>query len=183
MFRYLFRFYFILLNFLFWGSQVHAVDLENTIYLELEDGKVVIELLPQVAPKHVSRFKEFAREGFYDGLTFHRVIEGFMAQGGDPLGNGTGGSDKPDLPAEFSDEPHTRGALSMARSQDPNSANSQFFIVLEDANHLDGNYTLFGRVTKGMEYVDQIKKGSAMLNGTVDDPDKIVSLRVAQDLQ
>lgn len=158
-----------------------AVDLENTIYLELESGKVVIQLRPDLASNHVNRIKELAREKFYDDVVFHRVIEGFMAQTGDPTGTGTGGSDKPDLDAEFSDAPHIRGTLSMARTNDPNSANSQFFIVFEDAPHLNGQYTVWGQVTEGMENVDNIKRGSGQ-NGMVDDPDRIISMRVAADV-
>ncbi len=158
-----------------------AADPENTIYLELEHGRVVIELRPDLAPNHVNRIKELAREEFYDGVVFHRVIEGFMAQTGDPTGTGTGGSDKPDLDAEFSDEPHVRGTLSMARTNDPNSANSQFFIVFEGASHLNGQYTVWGQVTEGMEHVDKIKRGGGR-NGMVDDPDKIVTMRVAADV-
>ncbi|MEC8201926.1 MAG: peptidylprolyl isomerase [Pseudomonadota bacterium] len=159
-----------------------AADLENTIYLELKDGRVVIELLPQLAPNHVKRVKELSRAGFYDGIVFHRVIEGFMAQTGDPTGTGGGGSDKPDLKAEFSSERHLRGVVSMARSRNPNSANSQFFIVFDDASWLDNQYTVWGRVTSGMEFVDQIKKGHPR-SGEVDDPDKIVSMKVAADVE
>ena len=156
--------------------------------LKLKDGEVEIELFPKVAPNHVKRFQTWADEGKYDGVVFHRVIEGFMAQSGDvKFGNsnsanfnldlaGTGGSDLPDLKAEFSDVAHDRGVLSMARSSDPNSANSQFFIVFESAPHLDRNYTAFGKVVKGMEFIDNIKKGDGP-NGSVDDPDKIISLR------
>ena len=158
-----------------------AADSENTIYLELESGRVVIDLRPDLASNHVNRIKELAREKFYDGVVFHRVIEGFMAQTGDPTGTGTGGSDKPDLDAEFSDEFHVRGTLSMARTNDPNSANSQFFIVLEEARHLNGQYTVWGQVTEGMENVDKIKRGSGQ-NGMVEDPDKIISMRVAADV-
>jgi len=163
------------------NSEDDLKKLENTLYLELKYGKVAIELLPEVAPNHVERIKELAREGFYDGIVFHRVIDGFMAQTGDPTGTGMGGSDKPDLQAEFSDIPHERGVLSMARSANPNSANSQFFIVLEDSYFLDGKYTVFGKVTEGMEYVDDIKKGDPRNNGAVSDPDKIISLKVAID--
>lgn len=158
-----------------------AGDPENTLYLDLEHGRVVIELRPDLAPNHVARIKELAREEFYDGVVFHRVIDGFMAQTGDPTGTGTGGSDKPDLDAEFSDEPHVRGTLSMARTNDPNSANSQFFIVFEGASHLNGQYTVWGSVTDGMEYVDQIKRGGGR-NGMVDDPDKIIQMRIAADV-
>ena len=134
-------------------------DPENTIIMETTKGKVVIELLPDVAPKHVARIKELAREKFYDGVVFHRVIDGFMAQGGDPTGTGMGGSEKPDLAAEFNAEPHVRGTCSMARSQNPNSANSQFFICFDDARFLDGQYTVWGEVTEGMEHVDALPVG------------------------
>ena len=163
-------------------NDTEAADLENTIYLELKDGRVVIELLPELAPNHVKRIKELSRAGFYDGIVFHRVIEGFMAQTGDPTGTGGGGSDKPDLRAEFSSERHLRGVVSMARSRNPNSANSQFFIVFDDASWLDNQYTVWGRVTSGMEFVDQIKKGHPR-SGEVDDPDKIVSMKVAADVE
>lgn len=160
-----------------------ASDLENTLYLELKDGRVVIETRPDIAPNHVERVKTLARQKFYDGIVFHRVIDGFMAQTGDPTGTGTGGSDLPDLEAEFSIEPHTRGAVSMARSQSPNSANSQFFIVFDDATFLDNQYTVWGYVTEGMEYVDMIKKGDSVRNGAVSNPDTIISLRVAADIE
>ena len=163
-------------------NDAEAADLENTIYLELKDGRVVIELLPELAPNHVKRIKELSRAGFYDGIVFHRVIEGFMAQTGDPTGTGGGGSDKPNLKAEFSSERHLRGVVSMARSRNPNSANSQFFIVFDDASWLDNQYTVWGRVTSGMEFVDQIKKGHPR-SGEVDDPDKIVSMKVAADVE
>ena len=163
-------------------NDTEAADLENTIYLELKDGRVVIELLPELAPNHVKRIKELSRAGFYDGIVFHRVIEGFMAQTGDPTGTGGGGSDKPNLKAEFSNERHLRGVVSMARSRNPNSANSQFFIVFDDASWLDNQYTLWGRVTSGMEFVDQIKKGHPR-SGEVDDPDRIVSMKVAADVE
>ena len=151
-------------------------DLENTLHVDLAKGRVVIELLPKLAPGHVARIKELAREGFYDGVVFHRVIEGFMAQGGDPTGTGTGGSKKPDLKAEFSKEPHVRGICSMARSGNPNSANSQFFIVFGDATFLDNQYTVWGRVTSGMEHVDGLKRGEPVSN-----PDKIIKMQVAAD--
>lgn len=160
--------------------QANAADLENTLNLELKDGVVVIELRPDLAPKHVQRIKELVRQKFYDGVPFHRVIEGFMVQTGDPTGTGTGGSGKK-LKAEFSNEPHVRGAVSMARASDPDSGDSQFFIVLQDSTFLDRQYTVFGRVTKGMEYVDAIKKGNAQNNGMVTNPDKIITLRVAAD--
>ena len=151
-------------------------DLENTLYMDLAKGRVTIELLPKLAPGHVKHIKELAREGFYDGVVFHRVIEGFMAQGGDPTGTGMGGSKKPDLKAEFSKEPHVRGICSMARSGNPNSANSQFFIVFDDAKFLDNQYTVWGRVTSGMELVDGLKRGEPVKN-----PDKIVKMQVAAD--
>jgi len=155
-------------------------DLENTLYLDLKDGRVTIALRPDLAPNHVARIKELAREGFYDGLKFHRVIEGFMAQTGDPRGDGTGGSGQ-NLKAEFSQAPHVRGTCSMARAQSPNSADSQFFICFADARFLDGQYTVWGEVIAGMEHVDAIKRGDQARNGTVSDPDKIVALRVAAD--
>ena len=161
-------------------KDVAATDLENTILMDLKNGQVVIEMLPEFAPKHVERIKELVRQEFYDGVVFHRVIEGFMAQGGDPTGTGTGGSGK-NLDAEFSDAQHVRGTLSMARSQNPNSADSQFFICFADTPHLDGQYTVWGRVVEGMEFVDQIKRGSGG-NGMVSDPDKIIKMRVAGDL-
>lgn len=162
------------------GTPANAQEKDNMLYLDLKDGRVVIELLPEVAPKHVERIKTLTREGFYDGLTFHRVIEGFMAQTGDPTGTGTGGSDRADLPAEFSDEPFKRGTLGMARTADPDSANSQFFITFDEAPHLNGKYTVFGRVVEGMEYVDNIKKGDGR-SGAVDSPDKIVKMELASD--
>lgn len=157
-------------------------DYENVMYLKLKDGVVVIELFPDEAPKHVARIKELARSGFYDGLLFHRVIDGFMAQTGDPNGNGTGGSGKK-IPAEFNKIPHKRGIVSMARAQDPNSADSQFFIVLKDSPFLDGQYTVFGRVISGMEFVDNIKKGNPSQNGAVMNPDSIVSMAIASDVE
>ncbi len=161
-----------------------ASDPENTLILELKDGKVVIELYLDVAPKHVARIKELAREGFYDGIVFHRVIGGFMAQTGDPTGTGTGGSDKPDLPAEFSDKPFERGTVGMARSQNPNSGNSQFFICFAPASFLNGQYTVFGKVVEGMQFVDLIKKApESDRSGTVKNPDKMISLKVAADVQ
>ena len=164
-------------------------DPENSIKIELTSGDVYIELLPDVAPGHVDRIKELAREGFYDGVPFHRVIDGFMAQTGDvQFGNssndqfdlkraGMGGSDLPDLKEEFSDLPHERGTLSMARSQDPNSANSQFFICFKESSFLDRQYTVFGKVIEGMEFVDKIKRGDDSNNGSVSDPDKIISFK------
>ncbi len=144
------------------------------IHLELQDGTVVIKLRPDLAPQHVARISELVRAGFYDGLKFHRVIDGFMAQTGDPLGNGTGGSGQ-NIPAEFSRQPHIRGTVSMARASDPNSADSQFFIVFGDARFLDGQYTVWGEVQEGMEYVDAIKRGAGA-NGMVSEPDVIVRM-------
>jgi peptidylprolyl isomerase len=159
-----------------------AAELENTLYLDLKYGRVAIELRPDLAPNHVRRIKELTRQGFYDGLKFHRVIPGFMAQTGDPRGDGTGGSGKK-LKAEFSREPHLRGTVSMARARSPDSADSQFFIVLAPARHLDGKYTVWGRVVAGMEHVDSIRKGDAGRNGAVENPDVIVRLRVAADVK
>ena len=158
------------------------MDKENTLYLDLKDGRVVIEMLPNAAPKHVARIKELVRQGFYDGIVFHRVIDGFMAQTGDPTGTGMGGSGKK-LPAEFNSEPHVRGTASMARAMDPNSADSQFFICFADARFLDRQYTVWGKVTSGMEFVDKIKKGESRQNGTVTNPDKIVKMQVAADAE
>ena len=158
-----------------------AQDKENMLYLELKDGRVVIELLGDLAPNHVARIKQLVRRKFYDNIVFHRVIAGFMAQTGDPTGTGRGGSGR-NLDAEFSTERHLRGTVSMARSSDPNSADSQFFIVLGDAPWLDRKYTLWGRVTEGMQFVDKIKKGASG-SGAVRNPDKILSLRVAADVK
>ncbi len=159
-----------------------ADELENTLYMELKDGRVVIEMRPDLAPKHVAQIRRLTRKGFYDGLVFHRVIDGFMVQGGDPRGDGTGGSGNK-LPAEFSDEQHVRGIMSMARSRNPDSADSQFFIMLGRAPHLDGGYTIWGKVVSGMNFVDNIKKGDSRRNGSVSDPDKIVRMRVAADVK
>ena len=164
---------------LLFATVSHAASKADTLLLDLKSGQVVIELLPEVAPNHVKRIKELANSGFYDGLKFHRVIDGFMAQTGDPRGDGTGGSDLPDLKAEFSNVPYDRGVLGMARAQNPDSANSQFFIMFAEGHFLNGEYTVFGRVTSGMEFVDKIKKGSRAQNGTVADPDKIVKMRTA----
>lgn len=158
------------------------LDLENTLYLDLEYGRVVIKMHPELAPKHVERIKELARQGFYDGIVFHRVIEDFMAQTGDPKGNGTGGSGTK-LPAEFNDGPHVRGAVSMARSTNINSADSQFFIVTGDSPFLDGQYTYWGEVVSGMEFVDRIRKGDPNENGSVPYPDRIVRMQVAADVK
>ena len=151
-------------------------DPENTLILDTSKGEVTIELLPDVAPNHVARIKELAREGFYDGIVFHRVIDGFMAQTGCPKGTGTGGSSKPDLKQEFNAVPHVRGTCSMARTNNPNSANSQFFICFEDASFLDRQYTVWGQVTSGMEAVDALAKGEPPRS-----PDKINTMRVAAD--
>lgn len=153
-----------------------SLDPENTLVMETTKGRVVIKLRPDLAPAHVERLKTLARQGFYDGIVFHRVIDGFMAQVGCPHGTGTGGSDLPDLKAEFNAEPHVRGICSMARSQNPNSANSQFFIVFDDARFLDKQYTVWGQVVEGMENVDTIKRGEP-----VRDPDSIVSMKVMAD--
>ena len=177
----LFIFYFILTN--------NILAKENIMILKLKDGDVKIELFPDVAPKHVERIKKLADEGMYDNVVFHRVIDGFMAQTGDvKFGNssssdfnlgraGTGGSSLPDLKSEFNNIPHERGTLSMARSQDPNSANSQFFICFKAAPFLDRQYTVFGKVIDGMEFVDKIKRGDESNNGTVNNPDKIISFK------
>lgn len=172
------QFFTILLALFCMGSMAQAADLENTLYLDLKDGRVTIEMYPDVAPKHVARIKELVRQGFYDGLTFHRVIPGFMAQGGDPKGNGTGGSGQ-NIPAEFSDLPHLKGTLSMARSEEPDSASSQFFICLAPSPHLDGKYSIWGRVIGGMKYVDNIKEGVVP---ELQDPDKIIKMQVAADI-
>ena len=158
-----------------------ASEKDDLIYLELELGRVVIETKPDLAPNHVKRIKQLVKEGFYDGIVFHRVIEGFMAQTGDPKGDGTGGSDRPDLKAEFSKAKHIRGTVSMARAQNPDSANSQFFICFNDAPHLDGQYTIWGQVITGMELVDKIKKGEGP-NGSVSNPDKIIKMQLATDI-
>ncbi|MGN6375973.1 MAG: peptidylprolyl isomerase [Sphingomonas sp.] len=147
-------------------------DTPETLTMTLEGGDVTIKLRPDLAPQHVERIAGLANEGFYDGVVFHRVIPGFMAQGGDPTGTGMGGSDKPDLPAEFSKEPHVRGVCSMARTQNPNSANSQFFICFDDARFLDGQYTVWGEVTDGMDLIDALPKGEPPAN-----PGKIVKMR------
>ena len=158
------------------------LDPENTLEIQLKDGTVVIELLADVAPLHVARLKELTRQGFYNGIKFHRVIDGFMAQTGDPQGNGTGGSSLPDLPAEFSSVPFERGTVGMARSQNPDSANSQFFIMFAEGSFLNGQYTVFGQVRSGMEFVDNIKKGAGQ-NGTSfsGEPDTMISVKVAAD--
>jgi peptidylprolyl isomerase len=157
-----------------------AVD-ANTVYLTTKDGRITIELRPDLAPKHVAQIKKLIGQHFYDGIVFHRVIEGFMAQTGDPTGTGTGGSTLPDLKAEFTSTPFKRGTLGMARAQSPDSANSQFFICLADAPFLNGQYTVFGQVTAGMDVVDKIKKGDSNDNGAVAAPDKIVTMRMASE--
>ena len=151
------------------------------VYIHLKTGCVAIELLPQLAPNHVNRITQLVKKGFYDGIVFHRVIDGFMAQTGDPTGTGRGGSDLPDLKSEFSKEPFKRGVLGMARSQSPNSANSQFFIMFAAGDFLNEKYTVFGRVLKGMEHVDRLKKGDQANNGAVSEPDKIIKMRMATD--
>jgi peptidylprolyl isomerase len=156
-------------------------DPENTLILTTKDGDITIRLRPDLAPKHVAQIKALVKRKFYDGLTFHRVIGGFMAQTGDPRGDGTGGSDLPNIPAEFSSAPFVRGTLGMARANDPNSANSQFFICFADASFLNGKYTVFGQVVSGMDVVDKIKKGSEDQNGAVASPDKILRMRLASD--
>jgi peptidylprolyl isomerase len=160
-----------------------GLDPENTLVIELKDGPVIIRLRPDLAPKHVERIKTLARQGFYDGIVFHRVIEGFMAQTGDPQGTGMGGSTLPNVTAEFSREPFVRGTLGMARSQNPNSANSQFFIMFAEGSFLNGSYTVFGNVVSGMEAVDKIKRGNPAANGTVSGPDRMVRVRVAADIR
>ena len=156
------------------GTQTKAQDMDNILYIDLPYGRVAIEMFPNLAPQHVERIKKLADEGFYDGIVFHRVIEGFMAQTGDPTGTGTGGSNYPDLPAEFSDYNFGRGTVGMARTSDPNSANSQFFICFDDCSFLNGQYTIWGQVVEGMEYVDQIKRGEPPRN-----PDAMTIVRTA----
>jgi peptidylprolyl isomerase len=156
-----------------------AADLEDTLYLDVPAGRVVIEMRPDLAPEHCAHIKALARRGFYDGIVFHRVIAGFMAQTGDPTGTGSGGSGQR-VKAEFSSEPHVRGVVSMARTSDPNSADSQFFICFADATFLDNQYTVWGKVTEGMEHIDAIKKGEPR-SGAVADPDKIIKMQVAAD--
>ncbi len=163
-----------------WGQ---TTDPENTIYMDLKQGRVVIQLLPEIAPLHVARIKTLARQGFYDGTPFHRVIEGFMAQGGDPTGTGTGGSNLPNLPPEFSQRHFVRGVCGMARSSDPASANSQFFIMFAPAPSLDGQYTIWGQVVRGMEYVDEIKRGTGPNGQVTGEPDHIIHMRVAADVK
>jgi cyclophilin family peptidyl-prolyl cis-trans isomerase len=164
------------------AAQQAASDPQNTVYLETKDGRITIRLRPDLAPKHVEQIKALTKRGFYDGIVFHRVIEGFMAQTGDPTGTGTGKSDLPNIPAEFqTKEPFKRGSVGMARSQAPNSANSQFFICYDGCGSLTGQYTLFGEVVSGMDVVNKIKKGSPSANGQVSNPDKIVKMQLASD--
>ncbi len=158
-------------------------DKANLVYLETKDGRITILLRPDLAPKHVARIKELTKRKFYDNIVFHRVIDGFMAQTGDPTGTGMGGSDLPNLPAEFSAEPFKRGILGMARAQDPNSANSQFFIMFGEAPSLNRQYTVFGEVVDGLAVVDKIKRGDPTNNGKVYQPDRILSMRMASDVQ
>jgi peptidylprolyl isomerase len=165
------------------GASAQAADPENTLYMDLTYGRVVIELRPDLAPKTVARMKELTRQHFFDGVVFHRVISGFMAQTGDPTGTGYGGSGRR-LPAEFSSAHHLRGTVSMARAQDPNSADSQFFICLVAVPQLDGQYTIWGQVVSGMEFVDRIKRGDNDPNGIVSPPqDKILKMQVAADVK
>jgi peptidylprolyl isomerase len=158
-----------------------GTDPQNTIYLDTKDGRVTIRLRPDLAPRHVEQIKTLTKRGFYDGIVFHRVIPGFMAQTGDPTGTGTGKSDLPNLPAEFTQTPYKPGSVGMARSASPDSANSQFFICYEGCGSLTGQYTLFGEVVSGMDVVDKIKKGSAANNGQVQNPDRIVKMQLAAD--
>ena len=169
-----------------------AAEPDNSMVIKLKDGDVVVALRPDLAPKHVEQIKALVRKGFYDGVVFHRVIDGFMAQTGDgqfgdsdggydPNAAGTGGSDLPNIPAEFTKEPFVRGTLGMARSQDPNSANSQFFIMFAPGDFLNGQYTVVGTVESGMDIVDKIKKGDQANNGSVNDPDKMISVKIAAD--
>jgi peptidylprolyl isomerase len=162
------------------ASAAPASDPENTLYLDIPYGRVVIQMRPDLAPNHVARIKQLVRQHFYDGLKFHRVIPGFMAQTGDPNGDGTGGSGQT-LKAEFTQTHFARGIVGMARASDPDSADSQFFIMFADAGSLDGQYTVWGQVTSGMEFVDKIKAGDPANNGTVDNPDKIIRMQVAAD--
>ena len=164
----------------FLSAPAFAADKANTLYLDLKDGRVVIELFPAVAPKHVERIKTLTKQGFYDGLKFHRVITGFMAQTGDPTGTGSGGSKLPDVKAEFTATPFKRGTLGAARTESPDSANSQFFICFEASSHLNRKYTAFGQVIEGMQFVDRIKKGNGA-GGEVFNPDSIVKMQLASD--
>ncbi len=160
-----------------------GLDPQNTLVMTLKDGQVIIKLRPDLAPKTVAQIKTLTQRGFYNGITFHRVIDGFMAQTGDPTGTGAGGSDLPDVPAEFSSADFARGVVGMARAQDPNSGNSQFFIMFAEVPSLNKNYTVFGQVVAGMDVIDKIKKGSRSQNGSVTDPDKIIKLQLASDIK
>jgi cyclophilin family peptidyl-prolyl cis-trans isomerase len=162
------------------GGAAMAADLDNTLYMDVPAGRVVIQMRPDLAPAHCARIKELVRQHFYDGVVFHRVIAGFMAQTGDPTGTGTGGSGHK-LKAEFSHEHFVRGTVGMARASDPDSADSQFFIMFAPAPSLDGQYTIWGEVTSGMDFIDAIKKGDERRNGMVTDPDKIIRMQVAAD--
>jgi len=164
------------------GRPASAADPENTLYLDLKNGRVTIAMRPDLAARHVTRIKELVRQGFYDGLTFHRVIAGFMAQGGDPDGDGTGGSGV-NIPAEFSNEPFRKGTVGMARSHDPNSGDSQFFICFARSDFLDGQYTVWGQVIDGMGHVFRIKRGDKSRNGEVSNPDRIIRMQVAADVK
>ncbi len=157
----------------------NLMSAKDHIQMKLKDGNVIIKLRPDIAPNHVKRISELVESGFYNGLVFHRVIDGFMAQGGDPLGNGTGGSGT-NIDAEFSAEKHLRGTVSMARSMDPNSADSQFFICFQESSWLDGQYTIWGQVVKGMDYVDMIKKGEGSNGEIIGEPDKIIEMKLVQ---
>jgi len=164
-------------------AQQPALDPQNTVFLETKDGRIVIRLRPDLAPKHVEQIRTLTKKGFYDNVPFHRVIEGFMAQTGDPTGTGTGKSDLPNVPAEFTQTPFRRGSVGMARSQAPNSANSQFFICYEGCGPLTGQYTLFGEVVSGMDVADKIRKGDKAANGMVRNPDRILRMRMMADAQ
>ena len=163
------------------AAQQAPADPQNTVYLDTKDGRITIRLRPDLAPKHVAQIKALTKRGFYDGIVFHRVIPGFMAQTGDPTGTGTGKSDLPNIPAEFTQTPFKRGSVGMARSSEPNSANSQFFICFEGCGALTGQYTMFGEVVSGMDVVEKIKKGDKARNGQVTNPDKIVKMQLAAD--
>ena len=171
---------FLLIAALMLGRAAMAADLDDTLYLDVPFGRVVIEMRPDLAPNTCAQIKALVRRGFYDGVVFHRVIDGFMAQTGDPTGTGTGGSGH-QLKAEFSSEKHVRGTVSMARASDPNSADSQFYFMFAPTPSLDGQYTIWGEVTSGMEFIDKIKKGDQASNGSVTDPDKIIKMQVAAD--
>jgi len=160
-----------------------ANDPHHTVYLDTKDGRITIQLRPDLAPKTVAQIETLTRRGFYDGIVFHRVIDGFMAQTGDPTGTGMGKSDLPNVPAEFTSTPFQRGTVGMARSQDPNSGNSQFFIMFKDGDFLNNQYTVVGQVVSGMDVVDKIKKGSSANNGTVSNPDKIIRMRMADQVK